>query len=39
MTVVRIVCNELELGIYSMVAAKQHGQESILSLYKKELAL
>lgn len=39
MTVIRLVCNALEAGIYSMVQDKQVGQESILSLYRKELAL
>jgi SNF2 family DNA or RNA helicase len=39
MTVIRIVANALEAGIYSMVASKQFSQESILSLYKKEVGI
>ena len=37
MTVIRMICNPLEQAIYSMVMNKQQGQESILSLYKKEV--
>ena len=39
MTVLRIVANSLEQGIYAMVEGKRETQEGILSLYKKELGI
>lgn len=39
MTILRIAANALERGIYAMVEGKRESQESILSLYKKELQL
>ncbi len=39
MTILRIVANALERGIYAMVEGKRENQESILSLYKKELQI
>lgn len=39
MTILRIVANALEQGIYNMVEGRRENQESILSLYKKELQL
>lgn len=39
MTVLRIVANSLEQGIYAMIEGKRDTQESILSLYKKELQI
>lgn len=39
MTILRIVANSLEAAIYAMVEGKRESQESILSLYKKELQL
>lgn len=39
MTILRIVANSLEQGIYNMVEGKRESQESILSLYRKELQL
>jgi SNF2 family DNA or RNA helicase len=37
MTILRIVANALEQGIYNMVEGRRVSQETILSLYKKEL--
>lgn len=39
MTILRIAANPLERAIYAMVEGKRESQESILSLYKKELQL
>ena len=39
MTIVRIMANALEKGIYAIVEGRAVTQESILSLYKKELSL
>ncbi len=39
MTILRIVANNLEREIYAMVEGKRESQESMLSLYKKELQL
>jgi SNF2 family DNA or RNA helicase len=39
MTIVRIVANTLERDIYAMVEGRAVNQESILSLYKKQLSL
>lgn len=39
MTILRIACNAMERAIYAMVEGKRESQESILSLYKKELHL
>lgn len=39
MTIVRIVANTLERDIYAMVEGRAVTQESILSLYRKELSL
>lgn len=39
MTILRIVANSMEAGIYAVVEGKRVGQETILSLYKKELQL
>lgn len=39
MTIARIVANPLEQGIYAMVEGKRISQESILELYRKELAV
>ena len=39
MTILRIAANALERAIYAMVEGKRESQETILALYKKELAL
>lgn len=39
MTIVRIVMNSLEQGIYAMVEGRQQSQENMLALYKRELQI
>lgn len=39
MTIIQIVANTLEEGIYAMVQGRRDTQENMLSLYKKELNL
>ena len=37
MTIVRLVANALEQGIYGMVEQRRQGQENMLALYRKEV--
>ncbi len=39
MTIMRLVANAFEQGIYAMVAEKRDSQQTMLELYKKELQL